>query len=172
LTTTTQAPSQSDSTTTDEIFSTTIIESTTFTQAQTNAKSTTTVQPPMIAEATETEEVISKASAETGKMVIKTSAESTNEGASAATAESVSVTPSLTQNPQLHSNDPGITLESVSGLNEEIPDGCFEGVGDLCQSNSLNVTFCHFLLKLCCFGFFRREILVALLTWNNFTCQG
>jgi hypothetical protein len=42
----------------------------------------------------------------------------------------------------LQSNDPGITLESVSGLNEEIPEECFEGIGDLCQSNSLNVTFC------------------------------
>jgi hypothetical protein len=40
------------------------------------------------------------------------------------------------------SNVPGVTLESLSTLNEEIPEGCFEGIGDLCEPNASNVTFC------------------------------
>jgi hypothetical protein len=77
--------------------------------------------------------------------VIKTSAESTttDEGASTTTIESTLETLSPAQNLQLQSNTPSITEKSISGLNEEIPDGCFEGISDLCQPNSTNVTSCQ-----------------------------
>jgi hypothetical protein len=76
--------------------------------------------------------------------LITTSAESISiaQGGSTTTTESTSETPSLAQNPHLQSNVPGITVESLLELNEEIPEGCFEGIGDLCLSNAMNVTFC------------------------------
>jgi hypothetical protein len=51
-------------------------------------------------------------------------------------------TSSVTQDLAFQSNAPGITLESVEGLNVDIPDGCFDGLGDLCRSNGVNVNSC------------------------------
>jgi hypothetical protein len=47
-----------------------------------------------------------------------------------------------TQGAIVQSNVPGVTLESITGLNKDIPEGCFKGIGDLCQSNAVNVTSC------------------------------
>jgi hypothetical protein len=48
---------------------------------------------------------------------------------------------SVTQHHALQSNVPGITLESISVFHD-LPEGCFEGIGDLCQSSGSNVTSC------------------------------
>jgi hypothetical protein len=57
------------------------------------------------------------------------------------TTTSTTVISSAIQDPVLQSNVPGITLESISVFNE-LPEGCFEGIGDLCQSHGSNVTSC------------------------------
>jgi hypothetical protein len=55
---------------------------------------------------------------------------------------STTETSSLSSDPPIQSNLPGITLESISRLKVDIPEGCFEGISDLCQSNAMNVTSC------------------------------
>jgi hypothetical protein len=52
-------------------------------------------------------------------------------------------TETLSLHPQLQSNAPGITVESISGLTDEIQEGCFEGIEDLCQPNATNGTSCQ-----------------------------
>jgi hypothetical protein len=54
---------------------------------------------------------------------------------------SSTATSTATQYPPIKSNVPGITLESISVFNE-LPEGCFEGIGDLCQSEGVNVISC------------------------------
>jgi hypothetical protein len=58
--------------------------------------------------------------------------------------EVVSTTADSSPTPEvaLQSNVPGVTLESISELILDIPVGCFESIGDLCQSNAENVTSC------------------------------
>jgi hypothetical protein len=51
-------------------------------------------------------------------------------------------TSSLSSDPPIQSNVPGITLKSIAELKVDIPEGCFEGISELCQSNAMNVTSC------------------------------
>jgi hypothetical protein len=51
-------------------------------------------------------------------------------------------TSTVSQNPPVQSNVPGITIESIAELKVNIPEGCFEGISDLCQLNAVNVTSC------------------------------
>jgi hypothetical protein len=46
-------------------------------------------------------------------------------------------TSSATLDHTMQSNLPGITLESIDRLEEEIPEGCFEGIEDLCRSTNV-----------------------------------
>jgi hypothetical protein len=51
-------------------------------------------------------------------------------------------TSTVLQNPPVQSNVPGITIKSIAELKVDIPEGCFERISDLCQSNAVNVTSC------------------------------
>jgi hypothetical protein len=131
---------------TEETVQKTTMESKTTAEFTTENFTTT----PLISEtskgSTATEEFISKSTVDsttTDEVLITKTAKSTtiDRGASTTTAESTPVTPSLAQNPQLQSNVPGVTLESLSEF-DELPEGCFEGIEDLCLSHGANVTSC------------------------------
>jgi hypothetical protein len=51
-------------------------------------------------------------------------------------------TSTVSQNPPVQSNVPRIPIEFIAELKVNIPEGCFEGISDLCQSNAVNVTSC------------------------------
>jgi hypothetical protein len=91
-------------------------------------------------EAESTEETVGKSISTTEEMITDemiTAEELTPQSNIVSTTEEMAI-----QKATLQYNVPGITLESLSGFKVDIPEGCFDRIDELCQSNAVKVTFC------------------------------